>query len=108
VTSRPIRTGNAEVEFFFVVELALKLHPNRAQRHDDSAIARDFRGQVDWTAAWGFCRDQHTVGAMTAGMAKAQIAKLTFRCRHCQCAHLRRKPSPFLSQVKPNHATSGG
>src|SRR3989442_13870512 len=43
LSARSVRTRNPEVEFFFVIELAVKLHSDRAKRNHNRAVTSDFR-----------------------------------------------------------------
>src|SRR5262245_54903893 len=76
VPSRAIRPRDAQIEFFFVVKLALDIHPDRSDRDHDSAIPCNLTCEIDRSAAGSLGRDQHSIDPSSAGALKAKVAKV--------------------------------
>src|SRR5439155_24630274 len=102
VSARPIRTRDPEIQLLFVVELALEIHSDRANHNYNSAVASDFRSEVDGAAARGFGRNQHAINAVSAGMPKAQISKFELRRSNRKRSHPRGELYAILTQIQAN------
>ncbi len=66
VAPGPIRTGDAEVEFFLVIEFALNIHAHGSHRDDDCTITGNISREIDRVAAGSFRSDQDCIDAGSA------------------------------------------
>jgi hypothetical protein len=76
VAAGSVGTRNAEVEFLFVIALALQFHPHGANRDNNGAVARNFCSLVHRLATGRLGRDENGVHSETMRPLRAHVGEL--------------------------------
>ena len=102
-----VGSGNAEMEFLFVIELALEVHAYRADRNHHAAIARHLSCEIYRIAVGRFGRNDNGVGALAAGRVDAHFRERRIRIGSAVGAETFREFDASLDNIHSQHSATG-
>src|SRR5207253_8713566 len=106
VATGPVGTRDAEIEFLFVIELALNVHAHGADRDNHGTFARNFTSKIDGIAARSLGSNQYRIGAASSRVLEAQVPKFGGGNTGGVSTQAQSQLAPLSDDVHPQNTTT--